>query len=226
MAKGSLATLLGPELFQYCASNPGNDEYWAEFVRRYNPLLVRSIVTAWRRCGQGNWPPPELAEDLLNNVYVAIFRHNYRLLQNFRGKTEEEANAYLAETAHNQVYSFLRAKGALRRLADEVPLEELINPESKDSFSDSAKGSGGRIPQSLVNRPPKMTERELVEILERCFDGPNGKRDILIFLLHVRDGYTTAEISSMDFCNLKPTSINNLIGEMKTRLRNYFTNNM
>lgn len=213
MAKSPLATLAGPQLFRHCAAHTDDDECWAEFVRRYNPLLVRSITAAWRRCGQGSWPPHDVAEDLLNDVYLAIVKHDFRLLQNFHGSTEEEANAYLAETAINRTRTFLRARSALSRTADEISLNELIE----------ATGEEGRLPESLANRPQSLTEMELVESMERCFDGPNRNRDVFIFLLHVRNGYTTTEISTMGFCDLKVSSINNLIVDMKKKLRKCFT---
>ncbi|MBI1760648.1 MAG: hypothetical protein HYR56_04345 [Acidobacteria bacterium] len=72
-------------LFQLCAAQPQRDEYWLEFVRRFNPLLVRSITVAWRKSGQGPWPPAEIAADLLQDVYTAIVKNDFGLLRNLRG---------------------------------------------------------------------------------------------------------------------------------------------
>lgn len=216
MSQRSPATLSGPSLFRQCADHPDSGEHWQEFVRRYNPLLVRGVVIAWRKCGQGNWPPTELAEDLLQDVYLAIVKHDFRLLQKFRGDTEEEANAYLARTAINATIAFCRSQITLRRKVDEISLDELIAEE----------GEKGRLPVNWANLQQRLTEKELIEILERCFNGPNANRDILIFLLHFRDGYSTAEISKMGFCTLETTSINNLLGKMKKDLRKYLTDNV
>ncbi len=204
------ATLAGPSLFRHCADHPDDAELWGEFVRRYNPLLVRSVIYAWRKCGQGNFPPPDLAEDLLQDVYVKIVQHNFRLLQNFQGNTEEEANAYLARTAINQTISFLRGN-ANKPWADEFSLEEFLGEDGEEAG----------LPLNLTQWQRGMSETELIEILEKCFDGPNRNRDVLIFLLHFRDGYTSEEISKMGFCALKATSINNLLVEMKKKLRKF-----
>jgi RNA polymerase sigma factor (sigma-70 family) len=212
MAENPHAVLSSPELFRLCAAHPDRDEYWPEFVRRFNPLLARGISTAWRKNGQGDWPPDDVAADLLQDAYTAIVKNDFRLLNNFRGATDAEAEAYLAHTAINQTITYLRNRKALRRAADEVSLQELIEEHEDATLADIA-------PQ----RAPRLTERELIETLKHCFDGPNAKRDILLFLLHARDGYSAAEIARMEICELKETSIANLLGQMKQRLRKYFS---
>jgi len=212
MADLPLTVNTNPELFRLCANDPDNDGYWQEFVRRFNPLLARSIAVAWRRNGQGDWPPADVAADLLQDSYTAIVKNDFRLLHNFRGATNAEAEAYLAQTAINQTITYLRNRKALRRAADEVSLQELLDEQGDATLADAAAHS-----------VPNLTVRELIQALEHCFDGPNSKRDILIFLLYAHDGYTVAEIARMEICDLKETSIANLLGQMKMRLRKYFS---
>lgn len=209
MEASPLAKLASPQLFRLCAAHPASDEYWSEFVRRFNPLLTRSITVAWRKSGQGDWPSADVAADLLQDAYAAIVRNDFRLLRDFRGESDAEAEAYLAHTAINQTISFLRARHALRRRADEVSLQQLLEEQ-------------GEL-ETATHAPKGLTERELIELLERCCAGPNGRRDILIFLLYARDGYSVAEIAGMGVCNLKETSISNLLGQVKTCLRKFLT---
>ncbi|HKQ75188.1 MAG TPA: sigma-70 family RNA polymerase sigma factor [Blastocatellia bacterium] len=212
MEESNLVAKPSPELFQLCAAHPYSQEYWEEFVRRFKPLLARSIVAAWRRNGQGSWPPDDLAYDLLQDVYLSVVKNDFRLLRNFRGQTEAEAEAYLAHAAINQTISFLRARHALRRSADEVPLEALLEEH-------------GELRPAEPARPAtrNLTEGELIAVLKKCFDGPNGKRDIMIFLLYASYGYSPAEIAALGMSELKETSIANLLGQMKTRLKKYLS---
>src|SRR6185436_9855556 len=131
MAESSLAMLASPQLFRLCATHPDSDENWREFVRRFNPLLARSITVAWRKSGQGEWPPADVAADLLQDAYAAIVKNDFRLLRDFRGGTEAEVEAYLAHTAINQTFSFLRARSALRRTTDEVSLQQLLEEQGE-----------------------------------------------------------------------------------------------
>lgn len=208
MEASPLAKLASPQLFRLCAAHPASDEYWLEFVRRFNPLLARSITVAWRKSGQGDWPSTDVAADLLQEVYAVIVRNDFRLLRAFCGESEAEAEAYLAHTAINQTISFLRARHALRRRADEVSLQQLLEEQGEAPLARPA-----------AHAPKGLTESELLELLERCCAGPNGRRDILIFLLYAREGYSVAEIAGMGVCDLKETSISNLLGQVKTCLR-------
>jgi len=212
MEESNLVARPSPELFQLCAAHPHSHEYWAEFVRRFKPLLARSITAAWRRNGQGAWPPDDVAYDLLQDVYMSVVKNDFRLLRNFRGKTEAEAEAYLAHAAINQTISFLRARQALRRSANEVPLEVLLEEHGELPPAEPARPAAGN-----------LTEGELISVLEKCFDGPNGKRDIMIFLLYASYGYSPAEIAALGMSGLKETSIANLLGQMKTRLKKYLS---
>jgi RNA polymerase sigma factor (sigma-70 family) len=215
MAESNLAVQPSPELFQLCAAHPHSQEYWAEFVRRFNPLLVRSITTAWRRSGQGAWPPDDVAYDLLQDVYLSVVKNDFRLLRNFRGQTEAEAEAYLAHAAINQTISFLRARHAQRRSADEISLEALLEEQGEPGPAEPARPAAR-----------SLTEGELISVLKKCFDGPNSKRDIMIFLLYACYGYSPAEIAALGMSKLKETSIANLLGQMKTRLKKYFAGPM
>lgn len=174
-------------------------------------------MVTWRRYGPNNRSVTEVAADLLQNVYLAILKNEYRLLHNFLGSTEEEANAYLARTAINETIAYLRSQRALRRRVEEISLEAFLEDKERD---------GGQLPPSLSVRLQRLTEEEAIEILKKCFRGQNANRDILIFLLHFRDGYSTKEISEMGFTTMEVTSINNLLSKMKKELREFLTENV
>ena len=208
MAVRSLSSVTNPQLFERCAAHPHDDEYWAEFVHRFNALLVRSITVAWRRNGQGDWPPSDLAADLLQDVYANIVKGDFRLLRNFRGASDAEAEAYLAHAAINQTISFLRQRHAQRRYAPEIPLDEWLTEHGDRHHATPSRRTG-------------VSESELLGILKKCVTGPNAKRDILIFMLYARDGFSVAEIAGLNVAELKETSIANLLGQMKQRLKKF-----
>jgi DNA-directed RNA polymerase specialized sigma24 family protein len=211
MSTPSLAGFTGPQLFQLCAAHPDDEGYWAEFVRRFNPLLARSVAYAYRRNTGGEWPAADVAADLLQDVYALVVRDGFRLLRQFRGGTEAEAEAYLAHAATNRTISHLRARGAQKRQAEVVSLEAL------------RREGGGELPalDASVNGRAGLSEREFVEALRQAFRGPHDRRDTLIFLLHFRDGWSAAEIARMGLCDLRESSIANLLGLLKKRLRDF-----
>jgi RNA polymerase sigma factor (sigma-70 family) len=217
MSQASPATFSGLYLFRQCVADPENGDHWQEFVRKYNPLIVRNVASTWRKYGPSQFPAKEQAEDLLQNVYLAIVKNDFRMLRNFRGETEEEANAYLVRTVINETIAYLRRNLTLRRNVNETSLDELLK---------EAEDEGKPLPHSLTQRPPKLSEMEFIKVLEQCFTGQYRNRDILIFLLHFRDGYSATEIAAMRVCTLEIVSINNLLGRMKKELRKFLTTNV
>ncbi|HKX28102.1 MAG TPA: hypothetical protein VJ302_10440 [Blastocatellia bacterium] len=165
---------------------------------------------AWRKYGQGSWPPPDVAEDLLQEIYAIILKNDARLLRNFQGTTEAEAQSYLVRTAINLTTSYLRAQAAQKRAGHEISLQLLLDEQGETLLLQRAE-----------NPSQSLTEREFLEILRRLFDGPQADRDILILLLYVRDGYSPSEIARMRVCELKESSIANLLTQMKGRLKNF-----
>jgi RNA polymerase sigma factor (sigma-70 family) len=215
MIESESDVLASPQLFLLCVTHPERDKYWELFVQRFNPLLARSIVVAWRRNGQGNWPPADVAEDLIQEVYATMLKNDARSLRNFRGVTETEAEVYLVRTAINVTTSYLRAQAAQKRAGEEISLQEFLDKQGEAA-----------LPESRKNLLQGVTEREFLEILHSQFEGPNAERDILILLLYAREGYSPAEIAQLKICNLKESSIANLLAQMKSELRKYFSGNL
>ena len=212
MIESESDVLASPQLFLNCVTHPERDKYWELFVRRFNPLLARSIVVAWRKHGQGFWPPADVAEDLLQEVYATMLKNDARSLRNFRGVTEAEAQVYLVRTAINVTTSYLRAQAAQKRAGEVISLQALLDEQGEAA-----------LPESRKNSLQGVTEREFLEIIHSLFEGPNAERDILILLLYAREGYSPAEIAQLKICDLKESSIANLLAQMKSKLKKYFS---
>jgi DNA-directed RNA polymerase specialized sigma24 family protein len=210
MAQNESLLITSPDLFRRCADHRERDEYWTLFVDRFNPVLVRSVTTTWRKHGPSAWLPPEIAEDLLQDVYANILKNDARLLRSFQGTTEAEAHAYLIQTATNQTLSYLRAQATQKRAADEVSLQALL--ENEGELLQSA---------SRAHSHQTLSEWEFVRTLRHLFQGKDAERDILILLLYARDGYSPAEITRLKICDLKESSIANLLATMKKDLKKY-----
>src|SRR5215510_10145651 len=80
---------------QYWSSHFDDDQYWGEFVRRFNPCLTLSIYQAYRRFTGRVIPSEEIASDLLQETYLKILNNKCGALQRFRGATEVESEVYL-----------------------------------------------------------------------------------------------------------------------------------
>jgi hypothetical protein len=55
--------------------------------------------------------------------------------------------------------------------------------------------------------------------LKTGFKGRNRKRNILIFLLHFREGLTPQEIAEIDFFEIRPSTVSHILVEMREMIR-------
>jgi DNA-directed RNA polymerase specialized sigma24 family protein len=207
MAGSELEKLSSAQLFQLCAENLNNDEYWAEFLRRYNPVLVRSVYCAHQQLAQAQYLAHSSLEDLLQLIYLHILKDDCLVLRRFRNQTETAAQAYLAQIALRVTANYLRRARAQRRQNKTLPLDEIAHSTQ---------------PQHLILPPElstRLAEREIVKLLERTFTHTNSRRDIRLFLLHVYQGMSYSELQRTVARNLQPHSVASTLTRMKRRLR-------
>jgi len=209
MTQAELEALTSAELFDLCTVRFENDQYWEEFVRRFNQSLARSIYHAYRRFSGGAYPPHWVAADLLQETYLKILKDRCSSLRRFRGNTEMEAEVYLMHIATSVTVDHLRRRYTLKRQARAESFE------SSRPIVESQEWLG----QTPSPYTDELAERELIKILRRTFPGKNSERDILIFLLHSREGLTAQEIANANICDLKPSSIAHTLDRMRDKLR-------
>jgi DNA-directed RNA polymerase specialized sigma24 family protein len=65
----------------------------------------------------------------------------------------------------------------------------------------------------------ELAENDVIRILKRSFKGRNRKRNILIFLLHFREGLTPQEIAEIELFELRPSSVSHILADMREKLR-------
>ncbi len=212
MTQVDLEILPSQELFGLCASHFDDDQYWDEFVSRFNPTLTHSVFQAYRQFSGELEPPFGTISELLQEIYLKILKNRCSILRRFRGDTEIEAEVYLMHIATSVTIDRLRWQNSLKRYVQLEPLE------------DSRILREILIRQGNILSPytDELAELDLIKILRRTFTGKNSGRDILIFLLHYREGFTPQEIAMTNVCNLKPSSIASILDRMRDRIRDVF----
>ncbi|MCI0664835.1 MAG: hypothetical protein L0220_27545, partial [Acidobacteria bacterium] len=196
-------------LFGLCASRFEDEQYWEEFVKRFNQSLMLSVCQAYRRFSGEAQPPDWVLSELLQEIYLKILKDKCSILRRFRGETELEAEVYLMHIATSVTIDSLRWQLSFKRyvetesLEDPSPLTELLVE-----------------PEMLLNPyTDELAERDLIKILRRTITGKNRERNILIFLLHFREGFTPLEIAQTNVFDLSPHTIAHLLDRMRERIR-------
>lgn len=202
-----LETSSNVQLLNYCATHLNETACWDEFVKRYQQVIMRSVNCAHRRFMRGTYAPAWRVSELVQEVYLRLLKDECELLRRFRGVTERSAEAYLAQIAINITGDELRREMARKRRV------------KTDSFEETHLADAAPWHAEQFTLPEGLAERELIRLLARDATGDKWRRDVLIFLLHIRVGMTAQEIAQSGFCKLQPASITSAIIRLRGRLK-------
>jgi len=209
MRQAKLESLPSAKLFDLCATRFDDAQYWEEFVRRFNPSLTRSVYHAYRQfTGEEFSPTPLAVSDLLQEIYLRILQDDCSSLRSFRGEAEIEAEVYLMHIATSVTIDRLRRHHSIKRF---------VQTNSLDTVHYLQEERNRR--EDLNPYTDDLVEHELIKILRGRFRGKNRERNILIFLLHFRDGFTAQEIANAHIFGLSPNTIAHILDRMREGIR-------
>ncbi|MBO0861319.1 MAG: sigma-70 family RNA polymerase sigma factor, partial [Chloracidobacterium sp.] len=171
--------------------------------------LTNSVYQTYGRFSVDGPPSVEIVSDLLQEIYLKILKDKCAVLQHYRGASEFEAEVYLMHIATSVTIDHLRRQRSLKRRARTESLEKAIFLEEVQS----------RHERFIDHYTDEMAENDVIRILKDSFKGRNRKRNILIFLLHFREGLTPQEISEIELFELRPSSVSHILAEMREKLR-------
>jgi RNA polymerase sigma factor (sigma-70 family) len=174
----NLQELPDRELVESCLQNASGDG-WAEFMRRFQPLVAAVVSRGIRR-----WSVPNrtLVDDLVQSTLRKLCEGNCRAIRTFRWLHENSFRGFLKVVATNVVQDHFRKYPPTRVEED---LED-VGPEV------------ARV-ETFANRVEHDT---LVDRLIRCLEKlltsePDASKHVAMFLLYYRHGLTAKEISRL-----------------------------
>lgn len=111
--------LSSEELVQACAELR-NVEAWEEFVRRFNPLIIK---IARRVAARFATDPNDVCDDIASEVYMKLAAHEAKALLGFHPRHEGSAYGYLAVVAKNTARDYFSRRQL--PVIDAFPLEKV-----------------------------------------------------------------------------------------------------
>jgi RNA polymerase sigma-70 factor (ECF subfamily) len=198
------------ELFSICVRR-GDGVSWEEFIRRFNPVIARSVLRVALRYGT---PDKTLIDDLVQETYLKIFSNECKLLRTFTAQNPESAFGFLKVVAASVAQDFFKSRLADKR-APEVTatsVEETTSPAPK-------------CPQNALNH----TERAvLVDQIDRKLRAlvPEGElqRARTVFWLYYRSGLTASAIASLPAVELTTKGVESLLFRLTRLVRENLCN--
>ena len=179
------------------------EDAWKEFIRRFHPVIAASVARIVRQCGLTE---SEIAEDLIQDVYVKLCDRNCRILREFRNDREDGLYAFLKVVSANIAGDRCQAAVAAKRGGGKlVPL----SPENEIA----AEGE-------FANRIARQLFLAKVEaILVRHTEGLTTVRDQSIFWLYYRQGWTAREIAAIAAFDLTTKGVESLLQRLLRQVR-------
>lgn len=168
------------ELLQSCLGQGGNTA-WADFVRRFQPLLTGTIAKTIRR-----WtvPCPALVEDLVQDTYLKLCADNFKPLRQFTFRHENALLAFLRVIAENVVQDHFRGSWCQKRGNGRID-------ELSDQLDVSDRAGFAR--QVEIH----ILLQQIYDCLDKMQSDADDRRNAAIFYLYYHQGLTADAISRL-----------------------------
>jgi RNA polymerase sigma-70 factor (ECF subfamily) len=174
---------------------PFGGQNWEEFVANMRGVIHAAILRTMRQ-----WCAPDyqLADDLVQDVYVRLHKDDSAVLRRFRGERPESLAAYLRTVAASVTVDHKRKM--LAKKNDEDKRQESIDDVQNSVASPEA-------PEEVIQRRILFREiDECLRIRKKVQD-----RDRSIFWLYYRQGFTSEAISRLAGLNLTSKGVESTI---------------
>jgi RNA polymerase sigma-70 factor (ECF subfamily) len=181
------AVLSSDELVRTCLAS-GDNSAWAEFIRRFHPLIATVVLRVCRKWGEGS---PQVVDDLVQETYLKLCMGRARL-QNFQPAHPDAIYGYLKVFTANLVHDYFKSLHSARSGGASVTV-----PVDAD---EGGRPTGAPTPSALVER--EVLLREIDAFLRAVATGPHAGRDRKIFWLYYRLGLTAGAIAALPHIGL------------------------
>jgi len=181
---------------------------WEEFVRRFRMPISRMVLATARRWTQ---PSLELIDDLIQETLTELCRDNRKALRAFEPQHDGSFPAYLKAIAFSVTQDHFRSLFADKRGAGK-------RADSVDEFPDSFSAPGD--PAREMEK--RILYEQIVQFLSRMSPEETRERDILIFSLYYRQGYTAKQIADVPSLGLSAKGVESVIFRLTNAVRKAF----
>lgn len=183
-----------PEQLLRACADLGHAEAWERFLRRFNPLIVATVVRTIRRYG---FDRAGLSDDLTQDVYLKFSANRAKVLRQFTPRYPGAVFGYLRVIAANVVHDYFKSK--MGKHPDPSPLpENAAAPDDTEWL---------------------LLLREIDDLLKKP---PVTPRDRQIFGLYYRQGMSARQIAAIPNINLTTEGVESVIVRLNKLIRKAF----
>jgi RNA polymerase sigma-70 factor, ECF subfamily len=194
------------ELFSICTQ--GSDAAsWEEFIRRFNPVIARSVLRVTLRHGPSD---KSLVDDLIQETYLKICANGCNLLRTFSPTHPDSAFGFLKVVAASVAQDHFKS-----RLASKRAPEATASSVDRIATPDPTEYPGSQLSRTERGVLIGQIDRKLKAVLPP----EESQRSLTVFWLYYRSGLTASAIASLPSLNLTTKGVESMLFRMTRIVR-------
>ena len=221
-----MKNLSNTALIKACAESIENQKAWLEFLRRFDRHIKLSVLRAYRFFSINLLKKDTVKEDikdLVQEVYIRLFKNDCKVLKNFKPKHDDAIYAYLAIMSTSVVKDFFKKFGRLKRKGYMESIDDSEDISKENKLINKSLSSFMR-----TNAEKQIIAKDLLEKIKSHYNSNNSKKDDkrkdLIFQLYFVHGLSITDISRIKGLNISLSNANTIIWRMKRNIRSLVFN--
>ena len=199
------STLSAEELALTCFRT-GDELAWAEFIRRFQPLVARVVLRVARQWEEAS---PQVVDDLVQETYLKLCTERQRMLRDFAPAHENSIYGFIKVFAANLAQDYFKASHSLKRGGGVLLVQQDSAIVAEAQPADSAERSTER----------RVLMREIDACLRDITGGSNTERDRRIFWLYYRAGMTANAIAGVASVGLSVKGVESTLARLTRQVR-------
>lgn len=194
------SSVTAEELVQACIAI-NDDAAWAEFVRRFRPVIARVVFRIVRRRTE---PHQHLVDDLIQETFLKLCADQSLLLRRFQSRHRDSVFGFVKVVAASVAQDYFKFEQARKR--DVNRTEQLLDETSAEVRPQN--------PNSLEQMDRQVMMHQLDDAIQSLFPGEHHSRNRVIFWLHHMAGMTASEIASIPWMGLNTKGVESILRRM------------
>jgi RNA polymerase sigma factor (sigma-70 family) len=184
----------------------GNELAWAEFVRRFHPLIAGVVLRVSRQWGVCS---AQASDDLVQETYLKLCAGGMRSLQNFKSTHKDAIYGYVKVFTANLVRDHFKSARSQKR--------------GGGTITSSIEGEHCSPKLPLSSATIGLERHILLQEIDSCLNvivsGPESERDRRIFWLYYRVGLTASAIAGMATIGLSTKGVESTLLRLTRQMR-------
>ena len=194
------------ELVRTCLQE-GDESAWAEFIRRFHPMIAGVAFRVAQRWGEAS---PQIIDDLVQETYLKLCVDGVSFLRNFKSAHTNAIYGFVKVFTANLIQDHFKASRSKKRGGG----------VGTDSIEKAQSGSSEH---NFKSGPATLDRTLLIQEIDACLQvvtpGQNATRDRRIFWLYYRVGLAASEIAALPTIDLSTEGVESMLLRLTRQVR-------